>query len=86
MTRSSASFAMVGYLPVRVHIANDLSSTGDANTNDETFFCVKEHSDNAANNAKTSDSQSKTLFVANAPVVPLVPTCMLQQQRPQPMT
>ena len=80
MSRSSSSPAPLikGYLPVRVKIPSSASER------DETFFFVKEHRDgntSKVNETKDTGNNKKkkgaTLFVVNAPTVPLVRTRLL---------
>jgi ribosomal RNA-processing protein 7 len=74
---SSSSVLIKGYLPVRVKIA---PTTASDNTSDESFFYVKEHRGTPTESSdNTKNKKGTTLFVANAPVVPMVRTRLLIQ-------
>ena len=66
----AATGSIRGYLPIRLTIKTSV----DAPSDDVTFLYVKEHQEK-----ESGSSASDTLFVTNAPIVPLVRTRLLLQ-------
>lgn len=64
-----------GYLPVRVRLPEKASSNEESF--DETFFYAKEHREGNSSNSSNKKGESKTLFIANAPVVSGMKTSLL---------
>ena len=65
-----------GYLPVRVILPEKAATNEEAL--DHTFFYVKEHREgNSSASPASKKSESRTLFIANAPVIPGIKTSLL---------